>query len=145
MWKEDQTPQLAVARSFDASTWERLGLPSGGWFENAQLLPIDNVWHLLATGEGQRPFVARLSADPNRPRDWLRWNAPTELKVPRESFNTHDVANAAFLADWRALDGYFYLLYAGNTEGESHAGRGDNRLGLARSKDLQQWSVPPIE
>lgn len=144
VWKEDQTPRLAVAESFDASTWTRLGSLSG-WFENAELLSIDNVWHLLATGEGHRPFLTRLSASPDRARNWLQWEGRMELQIPRESFNTHDPANAAFLADWRALDGYFYLLYAGNTEGASHAGRGNNRLGLARSNDLKRWMVPPIE
>lgn len=144
-WKEDQTPQLAIAQSLDAAMWRRLGSPGGGWFENAEFLSIDNVWYLLATGEGHRPFLARLSGNPERPDHWLQWGARMELDIPRESFNTRDLANAAFLADWRALDGYFYLVYAGNTEGDSHAGRGDNRLGLARSKDLQRWKVPPIE
>jgi hypothetical protein len=145
VWKEDQTPQAAVAERVDAARWSRIGSPAGGWFENAEFLSIDNVWHLLATGEGHRPVLARLSAMPKRPDHWLRWDTWADLDIPRESFNTHHLANAAFLADWRTLDGYFYLVYAGNTEGESHAGRGDNRLGLARSKDLEVWMVPPTE
>ena len=77
-----------------------------------------------------------------KPEDWLEWHPPTVLKVPQEGFNTYHRSNAAFLADWREYDGYFYLLYAGTTEGKTHAGRGNNKLGLARSQDLKTWSAP---
>jgi hypothetical protein len=83
-WKEDQTPQLAIAQSFDAPMWRRLGSPGGGWFENAEFLSIDNVWYLLATGEGHRPFLARLSGNPERPDRWLQWGARMELDIPRD-------------------------------------------------------------
>jgi hypothetical protein len=141
IWKEQQTPQMAVAPRIDGPRWRRLGSPALGWFENGQFLSIDGVWHLLATGEGHRPVLARMRAGPDDPDNWLRWERPTDLAIPRQAFNTHDVANAAFLADWREIDGHFYLVYAGNTEGESHAGRGDNRLGLARSTDLRTWTA----
>jgi hypothetical protein len=56
-----------------------------------------------------------------------------------ESFNTDNVANAAALYDWRANDGFFYLIYAGRTERATYLHRGWNRIGLARSKDLIHW------
>lgn len=142
IYKEHQTPRMAWADGVDGP-WRPLGRPSGGWFENAQLLVIDGVVHLLATGRGHRPYLARLEGDPADPASWLRWSDFRRLDVPEEGFNTHDRSNAAFLLDRRAADGWWYLLYAGSTEGWSHAGRGDNRLGLARSRDLRQWAVPP--
>ena len=48
-------------------------------------------------------------------------------------------AIAATLCDFRSLDGYFYLLFAGNTEGKPYLGRGWNRLGLSRARDLVKW------
>ena len=57
--------------------------------------------------------------------------------------------NAAFLCDWRDHDGFFTLLYAGKNEerrnafngtaGQRSWPRGWNRLGLARSRDLEHW------
>ena len=35
------------------------------------------------------------------------------------------------------------MIYAGTTERKSFAGRGDNKLGLARSKDLEKWEAAP--
>jgi hypothetical protein len=59
-----------------------------------------------------------------------------------ENFNTDNVANACFRADWREYDGHFYMIYCGRTEGKSHLGRGNNKLGLARSKELINWQAP---
>ncbi len=141
VWKEQQTPQLAVAHQLDGP-WNRLGTPSGGWFENAQLLQINGHWHLLMTGPDHAPYLMQMTGNGEQDQDWLTWAPPRRLEIPEESFNTDEPANAAFLADWRLLDGYFYLLYAGRTEGKTHAGRGNNKLGVARSKNLQSWHVP---
>ncbi len=146
-WKERQRPQMAWAKSLDGD-WQRLGRPSGGWFENAHFVDVDGRVHLLVTGFGLRPYLMYLAGDGDAgvaslPTSWLQWSQPRRLEVPEEAFNTDHPANAAFLADWRRYDGHFYLLYAGRTEGRSHLRRGDNRLGLARSRDLVNWTVPP--
>lgn len=141
VWKENQTPQVAYANSL-SGRWRRLGTPAGGWFENAELIEIDGVWHLVATNRDNLPILRRMRRSGDRLTDWLRWSDPKVLNVPRQSFNTNHRANTAFLADWRSQDGYFYLLYAGRTESQTHLGRGDNRLGLARSPNLKEWVVP---
>lgn len=141
VWKEHQTPMIAFSNELEGN-WTRIGNPSGGWFENAQFLKIDGNWTLLVTGEGHLPYLMKMKHAGNRPEDWLRWGRPEVLQIPEERFNTNNRANAAALADWRTYDGYFYLLYAGRTEGVTHAGRGDNKLGLARSKDLIHWETP---
>lgn len=111
--------------------------------ENYQFIDIDGKVHLLATDyPPHRPWLYEMAGDGMSDDDWLRWVNGRELRVPVERFNTDHVANAAFLADWRVHDGYFYLLYAGRTHGLTHAGRGNNALGLARSTDLVSWVVP---
>lgn len=142
IWKARQTPQIAYTNNFPDGPWTLLGQPNGGWFENAQFIQIDGDWHLFATGRGQVPQIAAIAAETGTPTDWLHWQDFRLFDIPLEGFNTHERANAGFLADWRQYDGYFYFLYAGTTEGRSHAGRGDNRLGLARSTDLYHWTVP---
>ncbi len=143
-WKERQSPVVAWASDLDGP-WQRIGNTSGGWFENAEFLILGDRVHLLVTGRDHCPYLMCLLGDPEDPEGWRHWSRPTPLVVPQEDFNTHDRANAAFLVDWRHHDGYAYLLYAGTTEGHSHAGRGDNRLGLARSRDLETWSIPSGE
>lgn len=141
VWKEQQTPQLAVAKQL-GGPWRRLGRPTSGWFENAQGIQIDDAWQLLVTGPDHLPYLMKMKSSGIDPSHWLEWEEPRRLEIPEETFNTNNQANAAFLADWRDRDGYFYLLYAGRTEDRSHAGRGNNKLGLARSKDLHTWHVP---
>ena len=58
------------------------------------------------------------------------------------------VGNAASLVEWHDHDGFFLLLFAQGADqpGQRNcAGRGYNRLGLARSRDLMHWEVPPGE
>jgi hypothetical protein len=140
-WKENQTPQFAVARKMGPDSWTRLGSSELGWYENAQFIEIDQQWYMIAATD-QGPGMSRMAADGNNDKDWVNWDEFRYLDIKEENFNTRTRANAGFLADWRNFDGYFYFLYAGTTENESHAGRGDNRLGLARSKDLEDWRVP---
>jgi predicted GH43/DUF377 family glycosyl hydrolase len=146
VYKERQTPVIAWADSLDSDRWQKVGVPNGDWFENSEFLHFNGKWHLLATARGYEHHVPRLATmvgDGDDPNDWLTWTDFKEFRIPTESFNTNETANAAFLADWRTRDGYFYLLYAGRTEDESHLGRGNNKLALARSSDLNNWSVPP--
>ncbi|MFL5785548.1 MAG: hypothetical protein ACJ76H_13110 [Bacteriovoracaceae bacterium] len=131
-----QKSQIAVATDLKGP-WKTLGRPIKDWMENGELIGLDGVLHLLMTGKGHLPYLSRLNSS-----DYLSWGPLTRLDVPRETFNTFDLANAAHLKDWRKYDGYFYLIYAGTTEGDSYLGRGDNRLGIARSTDLIHWEVP---
>ena len=146
-WKANQAPQVATAPTLDGP-WTLLGQPAERWFENAQFLKIDNRWRMLVTGLDEEsgdlvPFLLTMaSGDGTRPEDFGAFDGWQRLTVPVESFNTSNSSNAAFLLDRRAIDGYYYLLYAGTTQDRSHAGRGDNRLGLARSRDLVKWVAP---
>jgi len=98
--------------------------------------------YLLVTGFRHEPYLIQLLGAPGDPAGWLAWSEPWRLEILVEGLNADHLANAAYLVDWRGHDGYFYLFYAGRTEGHSHAGRGDNRLGVARSRDLVRWQVP---
>ncbi len=143
VYKREQTPQVATAPRIDSPQWDSVGRPMGDtWFENAQFIRIDGRWWMLATHKGHKPYLSRIDGDGSDPRHWLRYGEPGPCVVPKEGFNTSDLSNAASLCDFRSRDGYFYLLYAGTTENKSHAGRGDNTLALARSKDLVTWEVP---
>ncbi len=112
--------------------------------ENFRTLEIDGVWHLLTSGYfPHEPYLFEIGGDADDKGWWGVWNNGIMLEIPpREGFNTAHKANAAHLKDWRHHDGYFYLLFAGNTENETFWTRGHNKLGLARSKDLINWELP---
>ena len=131
--------------------WESLGEPDLPWSENFQFLVIGGVWHVLVTTiPVHHPTLFRLVGNPANEKSWLHWKKVRQLEVPQESWNkgrtpgiTHETANSAYLCDARRLDGYWYLLYAGSTELETFDGRGHAKIGIARSKDLVHWKVPP--
>jgi hypothetical protein len=148
-WKEGQQgmkPRMAFANSLDGPFhFVKSGLPAllmqdgkddGLIHENYEFLEIDGRWRLLTTD--YNPPSPRLYTLED-PTDWLKWGEGYELKIPIESLNTDNVANAAALYDWRRQDGFFYLIYAGRTERTTYLHRGWNRIGLARSKDLIHW------
>ena len=138
-FKRFQTFTLALAPSGRLEgPWEILGEAAiADTVENYQFLPIDGGWHLLATTiPAHEP---RLYARGER---WTAWTEVTTFAVPEEDWNTDERANAAFLCDGRAVDGHWYLFYAGSTETESFDGRGYAAVGVARSTDLEAWSVP---
>ncbi len=143
VWKEKQSPNIAYSENVQGP-WKRLGTLNLGWFENAEFIKINDKWHLLATAaNGQHsPHMACLKRSAQNPEHWTKWHKFRKLKIPAEEFNSQQTANAAFLADWTDHDGYFYMIYAGRTEDKSHAGRGNNKLGLARSKNLVKWQIP---
>ncbi len=141
-WKEFQRPRIACAGEMGPEGWERIGWVAGPWFENAELIMIDGKWKLIATQRFMRPGIRVMKGDGSDKDDWKRWSRFRTLDIPVEDFNTDYTANACFLADWRSYDGHFYLIYDGRTEGKSHIGMGNTRLGLARSKDLVAWEVP---
>lgn len=126
------------------------------WSENYQCIHLDGVWHVLATGrdpanpnpdnpytDSHEPFLHRVVYDESGRPDFSRWTDKRMLLVPREPWNARMHANSAFLADWRDLDGHYYLFYAGSEDGESFQGRGHAKIGVARSRDLITWDVPP--
>jgi predicted GH43/DUF377 family glycosyl hydrolase len=146
VYKEGQTPKIAAGEAMAADGWRPLGTLNLGWFENSQLLSLDGRWHLVATartGSIHAPLIARMVRDGSADAHWMEWQVFHRPRIPQETWNSQQAANAAFLADWRGEHGHFYLLYSGRTEARSFAGRGDEKLGLARSPDLTHWLVPP--
>lgn len=132
---------------------KRSGEVTRGGQENYQFHATDGERYLLTTDfhAGHRPTLYRIDGDPEEEESWLTWTDGYQLGIPEQEFNTGDRANAAAMYDWREHDDHFYLLYAGNQEGRykgdtagAFAGRGWNRLGLARSTDLETW-VPAGE
>lgn len=156
LYKEEKpgTTRLAVAPAINGP-WRFVenGLPAmlmpdgkdnGRTHENYQLMNIYGQWTLLTTDyRPHQMHLYRMQGSGCRPQDWLTWIDGRVLLMPEEDFNTNHNSNAGFIADWRDRDGYFYCIYAGRTEGETHARRGDNKLGMARSRDLYNWQVPP--
>jgi hypothetical protein len=132
--------------------WQLLGEPDTRPLEDFQFLVLDGVWHVLGTEIPvvHVPVLYRLVGDPADPESWLHWEEVGRFEIPEESWNqgetpgiTHETANASFLCDARAADGHFYLFYAGSTELDAFAGRGHAKIGVARSRDLEIWEVPP--
>ncbi len=141
-WKENQTPMMAVADEIGKTGWKRLGQLPNGWCENYQFIQMDGFWYHVSTAQGHQPRIMKMCGDGYDDSDWLNWSVFSYPEIPVEDFSTDEQANASFLADWRIYDGYMYLIYAGRTEGQSHLGRGNNKLGLARLKTFTKWSVP---
>ncbi len=152
MWKERQSPRIAVGESMDGDFqfirhgYSRFRLRDGEQnrrYENYQFIKIDGRWRLLVTFKHDRhlPYLFDMRGDGSEQAHFLAWTNGRPMRPARESFNTLAQANASFVSDWRQLDGHFYLLYAGcTTESmDSPAGRGWNRLGLSRSRDLETW------
>ena len=109
------------------------------------------MWRVVATTNTlDRPYFATLAGPPANPRSWLDWTGGRVLNIPAESWNsaagissvTHEVANAIYLCDGRAIDGYFYAFYAGSDELTAFGGWGHAKIGIARSIDLVHWNVP---
>ena len=139
IWKKKQTPQISMAKGYNSQKWNNHGSLNIGWIENGQFIEIDGKLHLVGTVKKHLQKIFELK----HPDSLTQWIEKTEITVPEESFNTDERVNAGFLFDNTKVDGYYYYIYAGRTESMSHAGRGDNKLGLARSKDLIEWSIPP--
>lgn len=152
IWKEGPTtgkmrPRLAFAKSLDG-TFEYVGdgLPAllmadgkdnGLTHENYEFIHSSGKWYLL-TSDYTPQGLYLYTLEPGS--HWLKWTQGRRLDTPQEKFNTNNRDNAAALYDWRRYDGYYYLIYAGRSEGKTFANRGWNQLGLARSKDLLHWA-----
>jgi hypothetical protein len=133
--------------------WRVVGRPDislyGDTVENYELLTVHGVWHLVATSNTlDQPWIFTLAGDPRVPADWLHWVGGTQLQVPAEAWNTgsgissvgYEHANSAFVCQ---DGGTWYLTYAGSTDLTSYGGWGHAAIGIARSRDLVHWSVPP--
>ncbi len=146
-FKREQRANLAYSASGSIDgPWTHLGELQPGNLENCQPILIDGQWHMLGTEIPllHRPVLHRLEGDERDPAAWLTWSLIGELEIEPQSWNDgpfldHETANAAFLVDRRAEDGYFHLLYAGSTEVTSFNARGHSSLGLSRSRDLKTW------
>ena len=118
--------------------------------ENYEFVTAAGAWHLVATSNTlDQPFIFTLGpGNPSVPSTWLHWQAGRELSVPSESFNSSngissvnfEHANSAFLCV--GPHGEDYLTYAGSTDLTSFGGWGHAFVGIARSSDLVNWSVP---
>jgi hypothetical protein len=146
LFKREQTANVAFASSGSPDgPWTLLGPMEPDRVENLQVLRIDGTWHLLVTSLlPHLPVLYRLTGDVADPESFRSWTKVRELAVQDQSWNTgelfrHERANAGYLIDDRARDGFFYLLYAGSTEVSSYEGRGHAKLGLSRSADLITW------
>ena len=156
----DGTQQQAFEIAYSPSgsldgPWTLVGRPSisqfGDTFENYEFLEIDRRWHLVATTNTlDRPYFATLQGAADNPRSWLHWVGGRVLDIPAVAWNsapgptsvTHEVANAVYLCDARALDGHYYVFYAGSAELTDFGGWGHAKIGIARSTDLVHWEVP---
>lgn len=150
-WKDSGTIRLAVSASLDGE-FSPLG-PTGRptlhmadgrtldiKHENYQFIKVDGQWRLLTIGltSPVDHYLYTMTGRGADDADWLSWHRGYALTIPEEPFNAHH-KNAGALYDWRAHDGYFYLLYGGRTENTTFISRGHYRLGLARSTDLVHW------
>jgi hypothetical protein len=156
----DGTQKQAFEIAYSASgslngPWTLIGRPAisqfGDTFENYEFFELDGRWRLIATTNTlDRPYFATLNGPPADPRSWLDWAGGRVLNIPAGAWNsaagpsgiTHEVANAIYLCDARALDGYDYDFYAGSNELTDFGGWGHAKIGIARSTDLVHWSVP---
>lgn len=158
-----QKPRFAGARAIDgpwkwiqdepATLLTHNGDGNGLLHENFQFVKLGGVWHLLCTDfKPHRAWLYRISDDPANRLSWTHWVDGYQLDIPLERFNTRVVDNAASLLDMTAVDGFYYLIYAGQDEqrGDEFRGeaaystpwaRGWNKLGLARSRDLVHWKA----
>jgi hypothetical protein len=150
LYQSNSRPRVAVAPAV-GGPWSLVGKgtpallmqsgrDNGLTHENFQLIAIDGKWYSMETDYPPiEPYLYTMVGTGTVDTDWLNWNNGYMLTVAKEAFNTHLVGSAAYLNDWRSHDGFFYLFYAGATEGTSHAGRGNCTIAVSRSTDLKTW------
>jgi hypothetical protein len=156
---QDSSQAFQIAWSPDGSLdgpWRYVGKPdivvNGGTVERYEFLNVEGSWHLMATSNVlDQPWLFKLAGDPENPSGWLRWSGGYELKVPKATWDSgpgissvgYEWANASFLCNAKSTDGYYYLLYAGSSELTRFGGWGHAEIGIARSRNLVDWQVPP--
>ena len=138
-----------------SSTFRLVGRPDievyNDTIENYEFLTVGGTWTLVATSNTfDQPFIFTLApGDPEQATTWLHWSTGRELLIASQSFNTaagissvdYEHANSAFLCV--GPNGVDYLTYAASTELSRFGGWGHARIGLAKSTDLTNWTVPP--
>jgi hypothetical protein len=136
--------------------WHYVGKPDivvyGDTVERYEFLNVEGSWRLMATSNTlDQPWLFKLSGDPDSPSGWLNWSGGYELAVPKAPWDSgkgissvdYEWANASFLCNATSTDGYYYLLYAGSDELSQFGGWGHAEIGIARSRNLVDWQVPP--
>lgn len=129
-YKDDQTLRFAVADDIDADNWTLVPSKVKAWYENYCFAEEDGHLYMMATDRLHLPAILEM-----RNGDYGDWRVVKRLMPPAQGFNTDERANAASVT-WIPEQGRWLMIYAGRTEGVSHAGRGDNRLALAQSERL---------
>ena len=137
VYKEKQMMKFAVATSIDGH-FTAIENNVYGWYENCQFLNIENEIYLLGTNRRHLPILLKMQGDPKQDNSWGSFSPVLALTPPKQGFNTNNIANAAGIF---VYDGEYYLLYAGRTQSKTHIGRGNNKLGVAKSTDLHNWVV----
>jgi hypothetical protein len=149
-----------VARSTSGQPqgpWVLVGRPDitvdGGTVENGEFVRVAGRWRLMATSDNlDQPWLFTLSGDPDRPEGWLHWTDAYPLDVPGQAFDSgpgisslgYEHANSAYLcATGPGPGAEVYLFYAGSSELTQFDGWGHAAIGVARSRDLVHWQVPP--
>lgn len=153
---QPQAFEIAWSKSGSlAGPWTVIGQPDikiyNDTLENYELLSLKGSWHLVATSNTlDQPWIFTLSGSPKNPSSWLHWVGGYQLQVPSETWNTgaglssvnYEHSNSAFLCQ-DTSDGYEYFTYAGSQDLSRFGGWGHAEIGVARSKDLEHWTVPP--
>lgn len=149
-WNYGLRPRLAVAKKlsgpwrFVGTGYPTLKMADGKEneliHENFEFIWIDGVLHVFSSAypRGHHAYLYALLNEANL----LAWGKGIEFEIPTEGFNKVVPYDAGAVYDWRKQGGYFYLIYAGHNDRSTYAGRGWNRLALARSKDLIHWTTP---
>jgi hypothetical protein len=156
---QDQSFEIAyTATGSIDGPWKVIGRPAlqiyGSTLENYEFFRADGQWYVMATTNNlDRPYLARLAGPPADPASWLQWVDGAELTIPAqrwddgngggETGSTFEKANSGYVCDARAIDGYYYVVYAGSDELTAFGGWGHSKIGIARSRDLKTWEVPP--
>ena len=153
-----QPDVFEVARSTSGrlrGPWVLVGRPDitvdGGTVENGEFVVVAGRWHLMATSDNlDQPWLFTLSGDPDRADSWLHWTDGYSLDVPGQAFDSgpgisslgYEHANSAYLCA-TGPGREVYLFYAGSSELTQFDGWGHAAIGVARSRDLVHWQVPP--
>ena len=156
---EDSPQAFEVAWSPSGSLmgpWKYIGKPdiqvNNDTVERYEFLNVAGSWHLMATSNNlDQPWLFKLAGDPDVASGWLDWSGGYELAIPKAAWDTgpgissigYEWANASFLCDATGTDGYYYVLYAGSKELTQFGGWGHAEIGIARSRNLVNWQVPP--
>jgi len=135
-YKDGQTLCFAMADSIAADVWTPVPSKVSAWYENYCFAQEDGQLYMMATNRLHLPVILAMQNG-----DYGDWRVVKRLLPPVQGFNTNERANAASVT-YIPEQGRWLMIYAGRTEGVSHAGRGDNRLALAQSPTLMgQWET----